>query len=292
MKDYWGYKGKKCAVTGSSSGMGRAAAEMLVDLGAEVYGLDITEREVPGMKFIKTDLSRKESIDAAFAELPEEIDRFFGVAGVSGMQTGYVATMTVNTVANRYITDKYLLLGRRMADNGAIVYCTSASGARWQRYMYEFSHLFLVSGTDFDGQVQALEAQREIYGGDLTGVMAYSVSKRATTYYAKLIMAQAAERGIRVNNIGPGFASTGLMEEFKNMVGGTEEAVASNVAYAINRVARPEELAAWLVMMNSEMATYCTGQYMFLAGGLETEIELYGRIDTVGFPMLPVREYI
>ena len=41
MQDYWGYKGKKCVVTGGSSGMGRAAAEMLVDLGAEVYGLDV-----------------------------------------------------------------------------------------------------------------------------------------------------------------------------------------------------------------------------------------------------------
>ena len=36
MKDYFGYSGKVCVVTGAASGMGKATAEMLVDLGAQV----------------------------------------------------------------------------------------------------------------------------------------------------------------------------------------------------------------------------------------------------------------
>jgi NAD(P)-dependent dehydrogenase (short-subunit alcohol dehydrogenase family) len=32
MKDYFGYTGKICVVTGAASGMGKAAAEILVDL--------------------------------------------------------------------------------------------------------------------------------------------------------------------------------------------------------------------------------------------------------------------
>ena len=43
MRDYWGYAGKVCVVTGVSSGMGKATAEMLLDLGAEVYGLDCVQ---------------------------------------------------------------------------------------------------------------------------------------------------------------------------------------------------------------------------------------------------------
>lgn len=43
MKDYLGYTGKVCVVTGAASGMGKATAEMLVDLGAMVYALDWAE---------------------------------------------------------------------------------------------------------------------------------------------------------------------------------------------------------------------------------------------------------
>ena len=49
MKDYLGYTGKVCVVTGAASGMGKATAEMLVDLGAMVYALDWAEVKVEGI---------------------------------------------------------------------------------------------------------------------------------------------------------------------------------------------------------------------------------------------------
>lgn len=71
MKDYLGYTGKVCVVTGAASGMGKATAEMLVDLGAMVYALDWAEVKVEGITaYLHTDLSKKESIDAAFAQIP------------------------------------------------------------------------------------------------------------------------------------------------------------------------------------------------------------------------------
>ena len=36
MKDYFGYQNKNVVVTGASSGMGKATAEMLVDLGESI----------------------------------------------------------------------------------------------------------------------------------------------------------------------------------------------------------------------------------------------------------------
>ena len=61
MKDYFGYKDKVCIVTGASSGMGKATVEMLVDLGAVCYVVDLNSCEVKGIKeFIKFDLSKKE----------------------------------------------------------------------------------------------------------------------------------------------------------------------------------------------------------------------------------------
>ena len=67
MKDYFGYNGKVCVVTGASSGMGKAAAEMLVDLGAKVYALDYNACPVEGIeKFVKVNLGDKNSIDGCF----------------------------------------------------------------------------------------------------------------------------------------------------------------------------------------------------------------------------------
>ena len=41
MRNYFGYTDKVCVVTGASSGMGKATVEMLVDLGAKVYAIDL-----------------------------------------------------------------------------------------------------------------------------------------------------------------------------------------------------------------------------------------------------------
>ena len=66
MKDYYGYKNKICIVTGAASGIGKATVELLIDLNAEVYALDINRIELPGIKkFIEVDLNNKESIDKA-----------------------------------------------------------------------------------------------------------------------------------------------------------------------------------------------------------------------------------
>ena len=61
MKDYFGYQNKNVVVTGASSGMGKATAEMLVDLGAKVYALDWNECDVKGIRqYVHVDLSKKE----------------------------------------------------------------------------------------------------------------------------------------------------------------------------------------------------------------------------------------
>ena len=79
------YSGKVCVVTGAGSGMGKATAALLVAEDAEVYALDIQPVAIEGIaKYIQVDLSEKNSIDHAFAELPAHIDCFFGVAGILG----------------------------------------------------------------------------------------------------------------------------------------------------------------------------------------------------------------
>ena len=104
MKDYLGYKDKVCVVTGAASGIGRATVDLLIDLGAKVYAIDIKEVDIPGVKnFIEADLCSKDAIDMAFEEIPKQIDAFFGIAGVTGVKTNYYTTFTINYIANKYI---------------------------------------------------------------------------------------------------------------------------------------------------------------------------------------------
>ena len=56
MEDVLQYAGKRVVVTGCASGMGAATAKILVDLGAEVIGLDVKPTDVPVVSFIQVDL--------------------------------------------------------------------------------------------------------------------------------------------------------------------------------------------------------------------------------------------
>ena len=82
MNDVLGYQGKNVDITGAASGMGRAAAQLLVDAGANVYALDIAEVMVPVAHACKVDMRHADSIDAAVPELPDRIYAVFNCAGV------------------------------------------------------------------------------------------------------------------------------------------------------------------------------------------------------------------
>ena len=59
MKDYLGYKDKVCVVTGAASGMGKATCEILLDLGAKVYAMDLAADYPPGRKGHRSESGRQ-----------------------------------------------------------------------------------------------------------------------------------------------------------------------------------------------------------------------------------------
>ena len=58
---------KRVIVSGCFSGMGEATARKLLDLGAEVHGLDYKESALPLASFTQVDLRETASVEAAVA---------------------------------------------------------------------------------------------------------------------------------------------------------------------------------------------------------------------------------
>lgn len=252
MKDYFGYQGKICVVTGASSGMGRAATVILVDLGAKVYALSNTECTVEGIeKFIHVNLADKDSIDAAFAQLPAHIDCFFGVAGVSGLTTDYPTTFNVNFTANMYISEKYLK--ERMSTGGSITFVSSCAGISWKENLDE-CQIFSKLRTWEDVQVKL----HELIAEGTPGPAGYLYSKRIVIAYANELAVELGLRGIRVNSILPGSADTGMKAEFAMMAGGLDNMIKD--AGLAGRLATSEEMAKPIVFLGSDLAGFISGE--------------------------------
>lgn len=279
MKDYWGYTGKVCVVTGAASGMGKATAEMLVDLGADVYVIvrDKNKVRIEGLAgCLSADLADREAIDAAFAQIPEHIDNFFGIAGATGHKTDFTTTFMVNFGANRYIVEKHLL--SRMTEGGSIGFISSTSGLRWEREDKQAQFLDYVKAEDWDATVRLIE---EKGNKDAPGKMAYSVSKRALNYYAADLSSRLGSKGIRVNVVLPGSTDTGMTGDFVASLGSLERLV--QFSGSAQRLARPEEMAGPIVFLGSPMASFVSGLDMIVDHGLNAEILLGKRPDMFGF---------
>lgn len=250
MKNYFGYEGKICVVTGASSGMGKATVEMLVDLGANVYALDLNPCTITGIKeFIKCDLANKKEIDEAFKKIPEHIDSFFGVAGLSGAKTDYRTTFDCNYTSNMYITLNYLK--NRMSKGGSIVYCTSTAGLEWKRFKKEQNKVVHAKTWE------EVEGITKKLASSAPATFAYMYSKRCLSQFACEQAVEFAKLGIRINNVLPASTDTGMKQEFQDMVGSKEGLIAQ--AGLAGRLATPEEMAYPMVFLNSEMSSFISG---------------------------------
>lgn len=250
MKNYFGYEGKICVVTGASSGMGKATVEMLVDLGANVYALDLNPCTINGIKeFIKCDLANKKEIDEAFKKIPEHIDSFFGVAGLSGAKTDYRTTFDCNYTANMYITLNYLK--NKMSKGGSIVYCTSTAGLEWKRFKKEQNKVVHAKTWE-----EVEEVTRKL-ASSAPATFAYMYSKRCLSQFACEQAVEFAKLGIRINNVLPASTDTGMKQEFQDMIGSEKELIAQ--AGLAGRLATPEEMAYPMVFLNSEMSSFISG---------------------------------
>ncbi len=95
------------------------------------------------------------------------------------------------------------------------------------------------------------------------GNAAYVTSKHAMIGMTKTAALDYASQGIRINAVGPAFVDTPAL--LKDM--SEDERAALAGLHALNRLARPEEIAGFTSFLLSDRASFMTGTYYPVDGG-------------------------
>ena len=236
---------KRCLVTGSTSGIGLEVVRQLVAEGARVVSCG--RRGEPGIgeiAHVAADLSlagEPERVVAEAASALGGLDVVVNNVGVARQarfedvpDAEWDAYWQLNVMS--YVRTIRAALPHLQASGGAIVNVSSTAGKR-----------------------------------PSTGMPHYSVTKAAVLSLSRLVADLYAKDGIRCNAVTPGPTATdawlgegGLADQ----QGEREEVLArSGAGRPFGRLAQPEEIAAVIVFLCSERASYVTGAAWSADGG-------------------------
>jgi len=264
MRDILGYAGKQVVVSGAATGMGDAAARLLVDLGAEVHALDVKPIASSVKQALEMDLTDPASIDAAVAKLPERVDSLFNCAGLPGAPFSNLDTMLVNFVGLRHLTEALL---PRIPQGGAVASITSVAGMGWRKNLDAVKEL--VGIPDYAAAKAWCEANPEQANG-------YLFSKQCIIYYTMQRAAELAGDQIRVNCLSPAPTDTPMLPSFHNQV--SKEFIEDHFVAPVGRNATPEEMGDPLVFLNSTAARFISGVNLFVDYGYLASVETGAKV--------------
>ncbi len=252
MSDILGYSGKRVIVSGCYSGMGAATAKLLLDLGAEVHGMDFKDSDLPLASFTNVDLRDPASIDAAVAALGGKVDALFNCAGLpNGLPP--MDVMKVNFIGLRHLTQQVLPL---MGKGGAIANIASVGGLGWSRRIP--TNMEFVTTDGWDAAVAWCEANMD------TVAEGYSFSKENVIVWTQFMGAQLIKKGIRINCTLPSPTQTPMMASFLETSG---KDVIDAAAEPLGRYTTAEEQAGGIVLLNSDLASVVNGVVFPVDGG-------------------------
>ena len=255
-------EGKVAVITGAASGIGRATAVLFAREGARLVladwaeeGLKETQELVQGEGgraiIKKTNVAIEEEvkalIDLAF-QTYSGIDAVCNNAGITGQLTGledqdgedWQKVYAVNVLSAVYTT-KHVAKHFQERLAGVIVNTASVAGIR--------------SGA----------------GGN-----AYSASKAALINFTQTAACDLGGFNVRVNAVCPGLIETGMTRPVFDMARerGKFEKLGSRCE--LRRYGRPEEVAAAILFLASDEASYITGQALPVDGGNTASLNLPG----------------
>ncbi len=102
------------------------------------------------------------------------------------------------------------------------------------------------------------------------GISAYAASKGGDLSLVRQLALDYAEDNIRVVAVNPGTIETPLLQEAIDSIGGDETEIRTDMAsrHALNRLGSPEDIANAVLFLASSRASFITGEYVNVDGGL------------------------
>lgn len=249
----WDYQGKRVAIVGCATGMGEAAAQELVRLGAEVHAADIRPTPAPVASFRTVDMRDPASIDAMAESIGGKLDCLFYCAGLPQTFPA-LDVMKVNFIGMRHLTER---MAPMIKEGGAIASIASTAAMNFMKNMAKIQEF--LKTPDFASAVKWCEANADLVDGG------YAFSKEAISVWTMLTGAKLIkQRGIRVNCTWPAPTETPMMLEFEKQ---SPASLINVFAEPSGRRSTPEEQAWPLLFLNSGAAKFVNGHVLPVDGG-------------------------
>jgi NAD(P)-dependent dehydrogenase (short-subunit alcohol dehydrogenase family) len=262
--DLWRYDGRRVVVTGCASGIGEHVARQLTELGAEVIGLDRRRPALQLKEFHEVDLADQASIEQTAAALNvagpaapvlgSHVDSVFNVAGVSSGIGDPLLVVTTNFLGMRHLTDALIPTLRP----GSSIACVSSLAASGYLEHKDTTAGLVNTPTFHEGLEWCHRHPDALADGG------YRLSKEAIILYCMRNAVPLGARGVRINCTGPGVTETPILDQLRSRYG---PEYLDDIPKPLGRVSEPAEQAAVLVFLNSQAASYITGQVLWVDGG-------------------------
>ena len=243
-------EGKTALVTGGASGIGAATARRLAAEGARVAIGDLDEQ---GAK-----------------EVAGELDGFgfsLDVADAASVRSGVTAVNDalgeVDVLVNNAGTDRFAFFVNTDEQLWDFVLGVNLRG------VLAVTHAVLPGMQQRRaGSIVNVASEAGRVGSQ--GSAVYSAAKAGVIGFTKAIAREAARYRVRCNAVAPGPIETPLLNAAPAMLGEIGERLKQGMvnATALGRSGEPEEVAAAIVFLAGDEASYVTGQTLNVSGGL------------------------
>jgi 3-oxoacyl-[acyl-carrier protein] reductase len=242
--------GKTAFVTGASRGIGRAVAETLAALGADVALGGV--RDPDGLAQAAAELAARHGVRTL--ALPGD------VADPAAVRASYQAIFKAWKQLDVLVNNAGVLEGARigMIDDRLVerVLATNAGGA-----IHHLQGAARLMGRAKRGAIINVSSIMGVRGDE--GQAVYAASKAAVIGLTLAAAKELAPQGIRVNAVAPGYIATDMI------AGLAPEVHAQRLGQiGLGRVGTAAEVADVIAFLASDLAAYVTGQVIGIDGGM------------------------